>query len=103
MPKAITTHTINTQLDRILRELFEGERFVILHRNLPVAVLVSIRDYAKEHRDEYESVEDFMDTLLEEGDPEFQRSLKRGTKEIKQGRSLGHTEPKLALANKKLR
>ena len=51
----------------------------------------------------YEGVKDFMDTLLEEADTEFQRSLKRARREVKRGRYLTHTELKLALANKKLR
>ncbi|HJY88016.1 MAG TPA: type II toxin-antitoxin system prevent-host-death family antitoxin [Candidatus Acidoferrales bacterium] len=103
MAKALTAYTLKTQLGRVLRELRDHERFVILRRNLPVGVLVSIQDYVKEHADQYEDVEDFMDTLLEEGDAEFQRSLKEGAREAKRGRYLTHTELKLALANKKLR
>ncbi len=102
MARAITAYTLKTQLGRILRELRENERFVVLRRNLPVGILMSIQDYVKEHPDQYEDVEDFMDTLLEEGDPEFQRSLKTGAREIKRGRYLTHTELKLALGNKKL-
>ena len=103
MAKAVTAYTLKTQLGRILRALRENERFVILRRNLPVGVLLSVHDYVREHPDQYEDVADFIDTLLEEDDPEFQRSLKRGAKEIKRGRYLTHTELKLALANKKLR
>jgi len=103
MPKAVTAYTLKTQLGRILRELREHERFVILRRNRPVGVLISIQDYVKEHPDQYEDVEDFMDTLLEEAGTEFQRSLKRARREVKRGRYLTHTELKLALANKKLR
>ncbi len=103
MPKAVTAYTLKTQLGRILRELREDQRFVILRRNLPVGVLVSIQDYVKDHSDQYEDVEDFMDTLLEEAEPEFQRSLKEGARQVKRGRYLSHTELKLALTNKKLR
>lgn len=103
MPKVVTAYSLKTQLGRILRALRENERFVILRRNRPVGVLVSIQDYVKEHPDQYEDVEDFMDTLLEESDPEFQRSLKRGAGEVKRARYLSHTELRLALANKKLR
>ncbi len=45
----------------------------------------------------------WLDALLEEADPEFQRSLKKGPREIKRRRYLTHTELKLALANKNLR
>ena len=103
MAKAVTAYTLKTQLGRILRELRDNERFVILRRNLPVGVLVSIQDYVEEHPDQYEGVEDFMDTLLEESDAKFQRSLQKGVREVKRGRYLTHTELKLALANKKLR
>jgi len=103
MAKAVTAYTLKTQLGRILRELRENERFVVLRRNLPVGVLISVQDYVKEHPDQYEDVEDFVDALLEEADPEFQRSLKKGARQIKQGRYLTHTELKLALANKNFR
>lgn len=103
MAKAVTAYTLKTQLGRILRELKGNERFLVLRRNLPVGILMSVEDYVREHPDQYEDVEDFIDTLLEEGDPEFQRSLKESAREIKRGRYLTHTELKLALANKKLR
>jgi len=103
MAKAVTAYTLKSHLGRVLRELRENERFVILRRNLPVGVLISIQDYVKEHPEQYEDVEDFMDTLLEESDAEFQRGLKKGEREIKRGRYLTHTELRLALANKKLR
>ena len=103
MTKAITAYTLKTQLGRILRELRDNERFVVLRRNIPVGVLLSVQDFVEQQPDQYEDVEDFLDTLLEESDPEFQRSLKRGAREIKRGRFLTHSELKLALANKKLR
>jgi PHD/YefM family antitoxin component YafN of YafNO toxin-antitoxin module len=103
MPKAVTAYTLKTQLGRILRELRNHERFVILRRNLPVGMLLSVQDYVKEHADQYADVEDFVDTLLEERDPKFQRSLQRAAREVKRGRYLTHTQLKLALANKKLR
>ena len=103
MAKAVTAYTLKTQLGRILRELRDNERFVILRRNLPVGVLISVQDYVKEHTDQYEDVEDFIDSLLEESDAGFQRSLQKGAREVKRGRYLTHTELKLALANKKLR
>ena len=103
MTKAITAYTLKTQLGRVLRALRGNERFVVLRRNIPVGVLLSVQDFVEQHPDQYEDVEDFLDTLLEESDPEFQRSLKQGAREIKRGRYLSHAELKLALANKKLR
>ncbi len=101
--KAVNAYTLKTQLGRILRQVGDRERFVIFRRNLPVGVLLSVQDYVKEHPDEFENIADFVDTLVEEADPEFQASLKRGSQEIKRDRYLSHTQLKLALAGKKLR
>ncbi len=103
MLKVVTAYAVKAHLGRILRELRENDRFVILHRNIPVGILLSIQDYVREHPDQYKDVEDFAETLREESDPEFQRSLKRAARETKRGCYLSHTELKLALTNKKLR
>ena len=55
------------------------------------------------HPDQYEDVQDFVDTMLEETDLEFQRSLQKGATETRRGHYLTHQELKLALAGKKLR
>jgi hypothetical protein len=102
MAKAVTAYTLKTQLGRILREVGANERFLVLRRNRPVGIFMSIEDYVREHPDQYEDVEDFIDTFLEEGDPEFQRTLRKGAREVGRGRYLSHGELKLALANKKL-
>ncbi len=103
MAKAVTAYQLKTQMGWILRALGEDERFVILRRNRPVGVLVSIQEYVKEHPDQYKDVEDFMDTLLEESDPEFQRSLKTAARDVRRGRYLTHAQLKLALANQRFR
>jgi PHD/YefM family antitoxin component YafN of YafNO toxin-antitoxin module len=103
MPKAVTANKLKTQMGRILRALGDNERFVILRRNRPVGVLLSVHQYVKDHPDQYEDVEDFIDTLLEESDPEFQRSLKRGAREARRGHYLSHIQLKVALANQRLR
>ena len=102
MPKAVTAYTLKTQLGRILRELSANERFLVLRRNLPVGILMSIEDYVGEHPDEYQDVQDFIDTMLEEQDPEFQKSLKDSMRDVKRGRYLTLPELKARLANKKL-
>lgn len=103
MAKVVSAYGLKMQLGRILRELRENERVVVLRRNRPVGVLLSIQEYVKEHADQYQDVEDFIDTLLEERDPEFQRSLRSAARQVKQGRYLSHAELKLALANKTFR
>ena len=97
MLKVVSAHTLKTQLGRILRELRENERFLVLRRNRPVGVLVSVRDYVKDHPDHYEDVEDFLDTLREEGDPAFQHSLKEAASDVRRARDLSHSELKLTL------
>lgn len=103
MTKAVTAYTLKTQFGRILRDLGENERIVILRRNRPVGVLLSVQEFIQQHADQYEDVADFLDTLLEESDTRFQRSLRREAKEIKKGRYLTHNQLKLALANKNSR
>lgn len=103
MVKAVTANSLKTHLGQILRALGENERFVIFRRNRPVGVLTSLHQHVKEHPDQYEDLEDFIDTLLEESDPEFQRSLRRGAREIRRGQYLSHARLKLALANQRFR
>jgi len=103
MAKAVTAYGLKSRLGQILRALDENERFVILRRNRPVGILLSIQEYVKEHPSEYADVQDFIDTLLEESDPEFQRSLKREAQEVRRGHYLSHTQLKLALANQRFR
>jgi len=103
MTRAITAHGLKTRMGSVLRALRDNERFVVVRRNAPVGVLLSVKDFVAQHPDRYEDVEDFLDSLLEEADPEFQRSLKRGSLDLRKGRYLTHAQLKLALAGKKLR
>lgn len=103
MAKAVTANKLKTQMGQILRALGENERFVILRRNRPVGVLLSVQQYVKDHPEEYEDIEDFIDTLVEESDPEFQHSLENGARQIRRGRYLSHTELKLALQGQRPR
>ncbi len=103
MAKAMTANRLKTHMGQVLRALGENERFVILRRNRPVGILVSLQEHIKEHGDQYEDVQDFIDTLLEESDSEFQRSLIRGAHEIRQRHYLCHARLKLALANQRFR
>jgi len=53
-----------------------------------------------QHHDSYDEVEDFLDTFLEEGDTEFQRSLQQGARDFQKGQYLTHAQLKLALADR---
>lgn len=100
--KAVTAHTLKTHLGSIFRELKDHKRFVVLKRNIPVGIFLSLEEYVKEHSDEYEDVQDFIDTWLEQKDPEFHRSLKEGAKQYARGEYITHTQLKAMLAGKNL-
>lgn len=102
MTKAVTANTFKCRLGSFLKDLKEHKRFVILRRNIPVGIFLSLEDYVKEHADEYEDVQDFIDTWLEQEDPEFQRSLKESAKQYARGEYITHAQLKALLAGKKL-
>ncbi len=56
------------------------DRFDIRKSEIPTAILLSIQDY--------EDLEDLVETALEQLDPEYQKSLKRARKDIEAGRYL---------------
>lgn len=97
-PKAITAVALGNRTGQILRELENRALFVILRRNRPIGILQSLADYVSEHQDEYEDVQDFIDTWLEETDPEFQRSLREGATDYKRENYLTRTQLKVALS-----
>jgi prevent-host-death family protein len=77
-PRPVTTtvpaYLARTQLGSILRQVAENKaRFVITKSGKPTAVLLDVKDF---------------DDLLEEVDPDFQKSLKVAAKEFQAGRSI---------------
>ena len=101
MTRAITAAQLKARLGRVLKSVQDKERFLILRRNTPIGVLMSIHEYVKNRPDEYEDVQDFLDTFMEENDPEFQRSLRNSQEDYKAGRFLTHKQLKVRLAGKK--
>ncbi len=79
MPKRTMTTTIpaylaRTQLGSLLKQVAQKRaRFVITKSGKPTAVLMGTTDF---------------DDILEELDPEFQRSLKVAAKEIRAGKGI---------------
>lgn len=79
MPKRIMTTTIpayvaRTQLGSLLKQVAQKKaRFVITKNGKPTAVLMGATDF---------------DDMLEELDPEFQKSLKVAAKEIRAGKGI---------------
>ena len=74
MATTIPAYIARTQLGSLLKQTAEKkERFVITKSGKPTAVLLSISDF---------------DDMLEELDPEFQRSLKAAAKEYRAGKAV---------------
>ena len=79
MPQEITALKLPHNLGEILDQVANRRaRFVVKRAGIPAAVLMSIQDY--------EDLEDLVETALEEADPKFQRSLLEGRKAIDAGR-----------------
>ena len=103
LPKAITAAALANKTGGVLRQLADGP-IIVLRRNKPIGILQSLADYVADHQDEYEDVQDFIDTWIEETDPDFRRSLKQGAEDYKRGNYLTREQLKIALTetNKKL-
>ena len=74
MTTIIPAYIARTQLGSLLKQVRQKKaRFVITKSGKPTAVLIGAEDF---------------DDMLEELDPEFQRSLRVAAKEYRQGRSV---------------
>src|SRR6266849_5054639 len=79
MAKEITALRLRQNLGAILDQVANRrERFLIKRAGIPAAVLISIADY--------EDNEDLLDTLHEQRDEVFQRSLVNARREIERGK-----------------
>lgn len=79
MAKEITALRLRQNLGAILDQVANRrERFLIKRGGIPAAVLISIADY--------EDNEDLLDTLHEQRDEVFQRSLVNARREIERGK-----------------
>ena len=79
MPKEVSALKMRHNLGEILDQVAnQRARFVVKRAGIPAAVLMSIQDY--------EDLEDLVETALEEADPKFQESLLAGRKAIDAGR-----------------
>ncbi len=74
MTTTVPAYVARTQLGSLLKQVAQRKaRFVISKNGKPTAVLLSASDF---------------DGILEELDPEFQKSLRRAAKEYRSGRSI---------------
>ena len=74
IPTAIPAYIARTQLGSLLRQVTQKRaRFLITRKGKPTAVLLSATDF---------------DDILEELDPELQKSLKIAAKELRAGKGI---------------
>ena len=74
MPVTIPAYIVRTQLGSILAQVAQKKaRFIITKSGKPTAVLIGATDF---------------DDILEELDPEFQKSLRIASKEYRAGRAI---------------
>lgn len=97
--ETIPAHIFRIHLGAVLEEVENNRRFLLTRRGVPVGVLLSIEDYVKGNP-EFEDVADFLDTLVEEGDSQFQKTLRRGYETIKRGEFYTLRDLKRGLAKK---
>ncbi len=71
-----------------MRALREHQTFLLFRRNQPLAILQSLEQYVKDHPQEYEDVQDYLDTWMEQHDREFQRSLRESQAQYRRGEYL---------------
>ena len=84
-PTEITALDVRQHLGEILsRVANRRDRFLIKKAGIPTAILLSIQDY--------ENLEDLVETALEQLDPDYQKSLKRARKDIEAGRYIRSEE-----------
>jgi len=79
LPKEVSALTLRHNLGHILDQVAERRvRFLVKRAGSPTAVVMSIQDY--------EDLQDLVETAFEETDPNFQKSLLEGRKAIDSGR-----------------
>ena len=78
-PKEISALEARQHLGEILSQVAnQRDRFGIKKAGIPTAILLSIQDY--------EDLEELVETALEQLDPEYQKSLNRARRDIEAGR-----------------
>ena len=79
MPKEISALKMRHNLGEVLDQVAnQGLRFIVKRAGTPAAIVMNIQDY--------EDLQDLVETALEETDPGFQKSLLEGRKAIDAGR-----------------
>ncbi len=95
--KALTAAALKNHTGDVLRALQKQQTFLLFRRNKPLAIIQSLEQYVKDHSDEYEDVQDYLDTWMEQHDPEFQRSLRESQAQYRRGDYLTLEEVRMML------
>ncbi len=97
--KALTAAALKNHTGDVLRALGEQQAFLLFRRNKPLGILLSLEQYVKDHPDEYEDVQDYLDTWMEQHDAEFQRSLRESHAQYRRGAYLPLEKVRMMLRN----
>ncbi len=91
---SITAEKVRRAFSPIMGKVcFEHTPYLITNRGNPAMVWLGVEDY--------ENLVDMIDTMAEQLDPEFQKSLQEGYKEIKEGDGVSEEELD-SILNKKI-
>jgi len=78
-PTTITAKSIRSCFGEILNKVhYSHQPYIVTRQNKPLVVMLGL--------EEYEDMLDLLDTMAEQLDPKFQKSLLKGRKEIEQGK-----------------
>lgn len=86
-PKVISAKDIRSRLGEVINQVAYGRQpYLITRHDKPAVIMLSVEDY--------EDLLDAVDTMLEQMDPEFQKSLNQGMTAFQAGRgaTLGTVE-----------
>ncbi len=97
--RALTAAALKNHTGDVLRGLREQQTFLLFRRNKPLGIIQSLEQYVKDHADEYEDVQDYLDTWMEQRDAEFQRSLGESQAQYRRGEFLTVEEVRMMLRN----
>lgn len=92
----VPAYYFRTQLGVILEAVSLDRKFIVTHRGKPTGIFLNLRTYLAETGKRLD-VEDDLETLTEEMDPVFQRSLERAKKEMLSGKYLSLDQVKKKL------
>lgn len=82
---AIPAYFFRTQLGAILNAVALDRKFIVTHRGKPAGIFLNLSTYTKE-TGRTKSIQETLEILSEECDPDFQQSLRKAKKEMLNGK-----------------